>query len=102
MEVKYRIMLNDTTVDKSKLRQPSPHQFDAAFQSRYHSKLYHGNTTGLVPLEYGFSFMVEGACRTPEEIKIMESALCGVWATNTSKRWTFFNIDLDRTKEICS
>lgn len=90
MEIKYRIMLNDTTIDHTKLRRPSLHQFDAAFQSRYHSRLYHGNATGLVPLEYSFSFMLEGSCRTPEDIEIMQKALCDVWATNSSKLTEYF------------
>ena len=84
MEVKYRITLNDTTVNPSNLRRPSLHQFDAAFQSRYYSKLYHGNATGLIPLEFAFSFMVEGGCKTPEELKLMENALCEVWGNNDS------------------
>ena len=85
MEVKYRIMLNDTTVDQSKLRRPSLHELDAAFQSRYYSKLYHGNTTMLIPLEYSFSFMVQGSCQTAEKIDTIQAALCDAWETNSSK-----------------
>ena len=91
MEVKYRIMLNDTSIDQNRLRRPTLHQFDAAFQSRYYSKLYIGNATGLIPLEYAFSFMVEGGCRTPEDIKLMENALCEVWGNNDSKFLKLFS-----------
>ena len=91
MEVKYRLVLNDTSIDQNTLRRPTLHQFDAAFQSRYYSKLYHGNATGLIPLEYAFSFMVEGGCRTPEDIKLMEDALCEVWGNNDSKLLKFLN-----------
>ena len=85
IEVKFRIMLNDTTVDQTKLRRPSLHQYDAAFQSYYYSEIYHGDVTVLVPLEYSFTFMVKGSCQTPEEIKLMQNALCDVWASNSSK-----------------
>lgn len=84
LKIDYAVSLRNIS-DPTVVVQPSHHQVDVALKQHYNTQVYFGPSAGLVDLMYSVDFMIEGPVPVREDIEIIESNLCDVWAQNSSK-----------------
>lgn len=86
LKIDYIVSLGSIS-DPSIIVQPSRHQVDVALKQHYNTQVYFGPFTDLLDLMYSIDFMIEGPAPVLEDIEIIESNLCDIWAQNSSKYW---------------